>query len=44
MDRIQHYRHTDRLDYALRTLAKFVQDCHDGKLQTGWSDFGRLEV
>ena len=42
VDRIQHYRHTERPEYALRTLEKFIQDCHDGKLQGGWSDFGRL--
>ena len=43
VDRIQHYAHTQRKDYALRTLQKFIQDCHDGRLQRGWSDFGRLE-
>ena len=43
VDRIQHYQHTGRPEYALRTLEKFIQDCHDGKLQGGWSDFGRLE-
>ena len=43
VDRIQHYHHTAREDYALHLLAKFIQDCHNGKLQPGWSDFGRLE-
>ena len=42
-DRIQHYQRTNRPEYAQRMLTKFVQDCHDGKLQSGWSDFGRLE-
>ena len=42
VDRIQHYRHTNRPDYALRTLEKFVRDCREGRLQGGWSDFGRL--
>ena len=42
-DRIQHYHHTDREEYAQRLLAKFIHDCHAGKLQSGWSDFGRLE-
>ena len=43
VDRIQHYQHTHRPEYAQRTLEKFIQDCHAGKLQPGWSDFGRLE-
>ena len=43
VDRIQHYRHTNRPEYADHTLKKFIQDCHDAKLQSGWSDFGRLE-
>lgn len=43
VDRIQHYHHTDREEYAQRLLAKFIHDCHAGKLQSGWSDFGRLE-
>ena len=43
VDRIQHYQHTGRSEYALQTLRKFVHDCHDGRLQSGWSDFGRLE-
>ena len=43
VDRIQHYHHTAREEYAQRTLEKFIQDCHDGRLQPGWSDFGRLE-
>lgn len=43
VDRIQHYMHTNRPEYALRTLQRFIKDCHDGKIQPGWSDFGRLE-
>ena len=43
VDRIQHYHHTGREDYAQKTLQKFIADCHDGKMQGGWSDFGRLE-
>ena len=42
VDRIQHYHHTNRQEYAQKLLQKFVQDCHAGKLQPGWSDFGRL--
>lgn len=43
IDRIQHYNHTGRTDYAEKTLQKFISDCHDGRIQPGWSDFGRLE-
>lgn len=43
VDRIQHYWHTGRQEYAQRMLAKFICDCHDGRLQPGWSDFGRLD-
>lgn len=43
VDRIQHYQQTNRPEYAQKTLQKFIQDCHDGKLQPGWNDFGRLE-
>lgn len=43
VDRIQHYKHTNRQDYAQKTLQKFIKDCHEGKMQPGWSDFGRLE-
>jgi len=43
VDRIQHYQRTNRPEYALRTLAKFIHDCHNAKLQPAWSDFGRLE-
>ena len=43
IDRIQHYQHTGRPDYAQYTLTKFIRDCHAGRLQPGWSDFGRLE-
>ena len=44
VDRIQHYEHTDRSEYAQRTLRTFIKDCHDGKMQGGWNDFGRLEL
>ena len=43
VDRIQHYQRTGRSDYAFRLLDKFIRDCHDGLLQGGWSDFGRLD-
>ena len=43
VDRIQHYHHTDRPDYALRALQRFIDACREGKLRPGWSDFGRLE-
>jgi hypothetical protein len=43
VDRIQHYHNTKRTDYAQKLLQKFIMDCHAGKLQSGWSDFGRLE-
>ena len=42
VDRIQHYYQTRREDYAFKTLRKFIDDCHNGKMQSGWSDFGRL--
>lgn len=41
-DRIQHYWDTDRPDYAKKALANFIKDCHAGKMQPGWDDFGRL--
>ena len=31
----------NRAEYAEKTLQKFIQDCHNGKMQSGWSDFGR---
>jgi len=43
VDRIQHYQHTGRQEYAQKMLTKFIEDCHAGKMQSGWSDFGRLE-
>ncbi len=43
VDRIQHYQYTGRQEYAQKMLTKFIEDCHAGKLQSGWSDFGRLE-
>ena len=44
VDRIQHYMRTNRPEYARKTLDKFIRDCHAGKIQSGWSDFGRLET
>ena len=41
VDRIQHYQHTNRPEYAQKTLQKLIQDTHNNKLQPGWSDFGR---
>ena len=41
-DRIQHYQHTNRPEYAQKTLEKLIIDTHNGKLQSGWNDFGRL--
>jgi len=41
VDRIQHYQHTNRSEYAQKTLQKLIQDTHNGNLQPGWSDFGR---
>ena len=38
---IQHYQHTNRPEYAQKTLQKLIQDTHNNKLQPGWSDFGR---
>ena len=43
IDRIQHYQSTGRQEYAQKMLTKFIKDCHAGKMQSGWSDFGRLE-
>ena len=43
-DRIQHYQHTNRPEYAQKTLEKLIQDTHNGKLQSGWNDFGRLNI
>ncbi len=43
VDRIQHYHHTARPDYALQALQRLVDACREGKFLPGWSDFGRLE-
>ena len=43
VDRIQHYMNTNRPEYARKALERFIQDCHAGKMQSGWGDFGRLE-
>ncbi|MBO4498640.1 MAG: thymidylate synthase [Bacteroidaceae bacterium] len=42
-DRIQHYHNTDRQEYAYKTLQKLILDSHNGKMQPGWNDFGRIE-
>ncbi|MBP5505661.1 MAG: thymidylate synthase [Bacteroidales bacterium] len=42
VDYIQHYRHTNREPQAKKALERFVRDCHNGKMQPGWSDSGRL--
>ena len=42
IDRIQHYMHTHRPEYAQKVLQKFVLDCHSGRIQKGWDDFGRI--
>ena len=43
VDFIQHYRQAGREEEARKALQKFVQTCHDGKMQPGWDDFGRLK-
>ena len=43
VDYIQHYRQTGREEEAQKALMRFVQDCHAGKMQPGWDDFGRLK-
>ncbi len=43
LDRIQHYRNTDRIEQAKTALRNFISDCHNGKMSPNWSDFGRLE-
>ena len=43
VDRIQHYYHTKRDDYAFKTLRKFIDDCHNGKMQSGWGHLSRLD-
>ena len=43
VDYIQHYRQTGREEQAWKALRRFVQDCHAGKIQSGWDDFGRLK-
>lgn len=40
--RIQHYADTRRMDEAQKALKKFVDDTHNGKMQRGWSDEGKL--
>lgn len=40
--RIQHYSDTRRPDEAKKALRRFVEDTHNGKMQGGWSDYGRL--
>lgn len=43
LDRIQHYRNTNRSEQADSALRNFIRDCHNGKMSPNWSDFGRLE-
>ena len=43
VDYIQHYRQTGREEEAQKALSRFVKDCHAGKMQSGWDDFGRLK-
>ncbi len=43
VDFIQHYRATGREAEAQKALERFVRDCHNGKMQPGWDDFGRLK-
>ncbi len=43
VDFIQHYRASDRETEAQKALERFVRDCHNGKMQPGWDDFGRLK-
>ena len=43
VDYIQHFRQTGREEQAQKALQRFVQDCHAGKIQPGWDDFGRLK-
>ena len=43
VDFIQHYRQTGRVEEAQRALERFVKDCHNGKMQSGWDDLGRLK-
>ena len=40
--RIQHYADTKRMDQAHKALRKFVEDTHNGRMQSGWSDGGKL--
>ena len=43
VDFIQHYRAAGREAEAQKALERFVRDCHNGKMQPGWDDFGRLK-
>ena len=42
VDFIQHYRQTGRDAEAQKALQRFVNECHVGRMQPGWDDFGRL--
>ena len=42
VDFIQHYRSSGREAAARQALDRFVRDCHNGRMQPGWDDFGRL--
>lgn len=43
LDRIQHYKNTNRQQQAETALKNFIRDCRNCKMSPGWSDFGRLE-
>ena len=43
VDYIQHYRQTGRMEQAQKALQRFVKDCHDGRMLSGWDDLGRLK-
>lgn len=43
VDFIQGYRRSNREEEAENALQRFIQNCHAGKMQAGWDDFGRLE-
>ena len=42
VDRIQHYNHTGRPEYALHMLQTLIDDTRKGRMQPGWDDGGRL--
>lgn len=42
VDRIQHYMHTKRPEYANHMLQTLIEDTRKGKMQPGWDDGGKL--